>query len=70
MQRKTLTEQLRESNVQLGIAHATIQAQSDRIANLTRDLSFHRTTERRFDQLLEGMCMAMREGTLPRRTHG
>jgi hypothetical protein len=70
MSRKTLAEQLRESNAQLSLAQIAIKEQGQKIMMLERERMFHLITERRFETLLEGMCMAMREGNLPRRSNG
>lgn len=53
-----LTVRLREQTLVASNYHTTIPS-------LERQLS---TVNRRFDQLLDGMCMGMKEANLPRRS--
>lgn len=48
---------------QKGIAERDIE-----IKLIRERLRYSMQTERRLDQLIEGMCMGMREGSLPRRS--
>lgn len=70
MPRKTLyslemeIDIIRNDNNQL---RGTIHSLNHRIELLTTELRCKERIERRFDQLLEGMCIGMKEANLPRR---
>lgn len=65
MPRKTI----KELEAMIDSLNKTVQNLRHELDHKRLENSYMRVTEKRFDQLLEGMCMGMREGALPRRTH-
>lgn len=68
MTRRTKQAIIDELKRTLKIEQEGIRERDARIAKMETKLSYAMQAERRFDQLLEGMCMGMREGNLPRRS--
>lgn len=72
MARKTLNQRLKTA--ELIAAHQSISVLRENNRDMTErlrmfeiEVKYLRQTERRFDQLLEGMCADMKEANLPRR---
>lgn len=55
----------KEENNQL---RGVLYERDKKIELMRTRLDYMAITERRFDQLLEGMCMGMKEASLPRRS--
>jgi len=67
MRKPTIRAQLEAAIGRECIMRNEIERLNNELAMANFKISCIRVTERRFDQLLEGMCMGMKEASLPRR---
>lgn len=67
MPKLTLRSQLFMANEELNQLRGALYTRDTEIKILNDRLRYMDQTQRRFDQLLDGMCMGMKEANLPRK---